>query len=89
MRAVRCVETGHPAGVVDLAEPRPGPGQVLLKVAGAGVCHSDLHILDEDLGRKGPFTLGRENAGWIAGRGAGVEGGKEGDPCRTGARARN
>ncbi|MCW4455530.1 NAD(P)-dependent alcohol dehydrogenase [Flavobacterium sp. MXW15] len=80
MKAVRFVETGHPAEVVDVPAPVPGPGQVLLKVAGAGVCHSDLHILDEDLGLKGPFTLGHENAGWIAGLGSGVEGWKEGDP---------
>ncbi len=79
MKAVRFVETGHPAEVVDLPVPVPGPGQVLLKVAGAGVCHSDLHILDEDLGLKGPFTLGHENAGWIAGLGAGVTEWKEGD----------
>ncbi|MEL1265875.1 NAD(P)-dependent alcohol dehydrogenase [Pseudoxanthomonas putridarboris] len=79
MKAVRFVETGRLAEVIDLPTPRPGPGQVLLKIAGAGVCHSDLHIMDEDLGLKGPFTLGHENAGWIAGLGVGVEGWKEGD----------
>lgn len=80
MKAVRFVGIGKPAEVVDIAQPTPGPGQVLLKIGGAGVCHSDLHIMDEDLGLKGPFTLGHENAGWIAGIGQGVDGWKEGDP---------
>lgn len=80
MKAVRFVETGRPPEIVDLPTPTPQAGQILLKIAGAGVCHSDLHVLDEDLGMKGPFTLGHENAGWIAGVGDGVEGWKEGDP---------
>jgi alcohol dehydrogenase, propanol-preferring len=80
MKAVRFVETGRPPEVIDVPTPAPGPGQVLLKVGGAGVCHSDLHILDENLGLRGPFTLGHENAGWIAGVGSGVEGSSEGDP---------
>lgn len=80
MKAVRFVETGRPPEVVDLPTPTPQAGQILLKIAGAGVCHSDLHVLDEDMGMKGPFTLGHENAGWIAAVGEGVEGWKEGDP---------
>ena len=80
MKAVRFVETGRPPEIVDLPTPTPQAGQILLKIAGAGVCHSDLHVLDEDLGMKGPFTLGHENAGWIAGVGDGVEGWNEGDP---------
>lgn len=80
MQAVRFVEVGKPAEIVDVPHPKPGPGQVLVKIGGAGVCHSDLHIMDEDMGLKGPFTLGHENAGWIAGLGQGVEGWKEGDP---------
>lgn len=80
MKAVRFVGVGKPAEIVDLERPSPGPGQVLVKIGGAGVCHSDLHIMDEDLGLKGPFTLGHENAGWIAALGQGVQGWKEGDP---------
>jgi len=79
MRAVRFIETGRPPEILDVPVPKPGPGQVLIKIAGAGVCHSDLHVLDEMAGFKGPFTLGHENAGWIAGLGAGVFGWKEGD----------
>ena len=80
MKAVRFVAVGKPAEIVDIAQPKPGPGQVLVKIGGAGVCHSDLHIMDEGLGIEGPFTLGHENAGWIAGLGAGIDGWKEGDP---------
>ncbi|WP_374012632.1 NAD(P)-dependent alcohol dehydrogenase [Pseudoxanthomonas koreensis] len=79
MKAVRFVRTGQPAEIVDIPKPMPGPGEVLLKIAGAGVCHSDLHILDEDLGLKGPFVLGHENAGWVAALGLGVKDWKEGD----------
>ncbi|MFC3551700.1 NAD(P)-dependent alcohol dehydrogenase [Lysobacter cavernae] len=80
MKAVRFIAVGQPAEVVDLPQPKPGPGQILVKIGGAGVCHSDLHVMDEELGLKGPFTLGHENAGWIAGVGQGVDGWKEGDP---------
>jgi propanol-preferring alcohol dehydrogenase len=57
--------------------PEPGPGQVLLKIGGAGACHSDLHLLEWPPGTLGfdvPFTLGHENAGWVEALGAGVEG---------------
>jgi propanol-preferring alcohol dehydrogenase len=63
----------------EIAKPSPAPGQVLIKIGGAGVCHSDLHVMEEDLGFKPPFTLGHENAGWIAELGEGVKGFKEGD----------
>jgi propanol-preferring alcohol dehydrogenase len=79
MKAVRFIAVGRPPEVVDIPAPKPGPGEVLLRIAGAGVCHSDLHILDHGLGIDGPFTLGHENTGWIAGFGAGVTGWKEGD----------
>ncbi|MCU4578780.1 NAD(P)-dependent alcohol dehydrogenase [Acinetobacter courvalinii] len=78
MKAVRYIQAGKPPEIVDLPRPEPGPGQVLLRVAAAGVCHSDLHLLDH--GRfTNPFTLGHENSGYIAGLGEGVTGFKEGD----------
>ena len=79
MRAVRFVGVGHSAQITDVPRPTPGPGQVLIRVGGAGVCHSDLHVMEEDLGFRGEFTLGHENAGWVAQLGAGVTGFKEGD----------
>lgn len=80
MQAVRFVGVGRPAQIEDVPKPSPGPGQVLIKIGGAGVCHSDLHVMEEDLGFKPPFTLGHENAGWVAALGQGVTGFKDGDP---------
>jgi len=80
MKAVRFVGAGCPAQVVDVPIPRPGPGEILVKIGGAGACHSDLHVLKH--GRRGAppqFTLGHENAGWIAALGSGIRGWKEGD----------
>ena len=53
--------------------PEPGPGEVLIKIAGAVVCSSDLHIAHEWsaeimphlAGWRFPFTLGHENGGFI------------------------
>jgi propanol-preferring alcohol dehydrogenase len=80
MQAVRFVGVGRPAQIEDVPKPSPGPGQVLIKIGGAGVCHSDLHVMEEGLGFKPPFTLGHENAGWVAALGQGVTGFKDGDP---------
>lgn len=59
--------------------PKPGPGEVLLKVAGAGACHSDVHIYNEfEPDAPGsippPFILGHENSGWVEALGEGVQG---------------
>ena len=79
MRAVRFTGVGKPAQIESVVKPSPGPGQVLIKIGGAGVCHSDLHVMEEDLGFTPPFTLGHENAGWVSEVGEGVTGFKEGD----------
>ena len=57
--------------------PEPGPGEVLVKVGGAGACHSDLHLLELPAGVRSftlPFTLGHENAGWVEADGFGRNG---------------
>src|SRR5262249_16806913 len=46
MRALRLMDWGKPAELCEVAVPEPGPGEVLLKVGGAGACHSDLHLMD-------------------------------------------
>jgi alcohol dehydrogenase, propanol-preferring len=79
MKAVRFVGVGYPAQIRDVPKPETGPGQVLIRIGGAGVCHSDLHVMEQDLGFRGEFTLGHENAGWVAEIGAGVTGLQEGD----------
>ena len=64
--------------------PRPGPGEVLLRIGGAGVCHSELHVLYEfppdAMPWRLPFTVGHENSGWIEELGAGVRGLETGQP---------
>jgi propanol-preferring alcohol dehydrogenase len=63
--------------------PEPGPGEVLVKVGGAGACHSDLHLMEAPAGTKDislPFTLGHENAGWVEQMGPGATGFAPGDP---------
>jgi propanol-preferring alcohol dehydrogenase len=63
--------------------PVPGPGEVLVRVGGAGACHSDLHLMDWPAGElpfDPPFTLGHENAGWVHELGAGVTGVRVGEP---------
>ena len=63
--------------------PEPGPGEVLVKVGGAGACHSDLHLLEAPAGSQSfslPFTLGHENAGWVETMGPGATGFAPGDP---------
>lgn len=80
MRAVRLF--GHKdVRIVEIDKPEPRDGEILIKIAAAGVCHSDLHLIDHDtLGKVEPFTLGHENAGWIEELGSGATGFKKGDP---------
>src|SRR5688572_9171891 len=80
MKAVRYVGARQSPEIVDIPKPKPAPGQVLIRTAGAGVCHSDLHVLDGGFEAPGPFTLGHENAGWIEELGGGVKGWKVGEP---------
>ncbi|MEV0645444.1 NAD(P)-dependent alcohol dehydrogenase [Phytomonospora sp. NPDC050363] len=77
MKAFQLLEPGV-AELVDVEVPEPGPGEVLLKVAGAGVCHSDLHILHADAWQPLPMTIGHEVSGHVAAVGTGVTGWDEG-----------
>jgi propanol-preferring alcohol dehydrogenase len=64
--------------------PEPGPGEVLVAIGGAGLCHSDLHVTKDfpagSLPWTFPFTLGHENAGWVRAVGQGVHGLDVGQP---------
>ena len=66
MFAARLVEAGKPLEVSEVPTPEVVEDQVLVKIAGAGVCHSDLHILDMAAGLALPLTLGHENTGYVA-----------------------
>ena len=57
----------------------PGPGEVLVEVRAAGVCHSDLHPARGDWPMKTPVVLGHEGAGIVREVGAGVTALKAGD----------
>jgi propanol-preferring alcohol dehydrogenase len=82
VKAFQFVELQKPAEIREVEVPEPGPGQVLIKVGGAGACHSDLHILEAPAGTPFalPFTLGHENAGWVEELGSGATGFAVGDP---------
>jgi alcohol dehydrogenase, propanol-preferring len=64
----------------DMALPKPGPQQVLLRVSACGVCRTDLHIVDGELTQpKLPLIPGHEIVGTVAALGDGVTGLKRGD----------
>ena len=82
MQAYQLVEWQRPPELRDVAVPEPGPGEVLVKVGGACVCHTDLRVMGWPAGAHAyelPFTLGHENAGWVEVVGAGVDGWRPGD----------
>jgi alcohol dehydrogenase, propanol-preferring len=75
MRAYRLLDWQRP-GFTEVAMPAPGPGQVLVRVGGVGLCHSDVLFLQAPPGLLPypvPFTLGHEIAGWVERLGAGVD----------------
>lgn len=83
MRALQLIDWKREPEMVEVPKPTPGPGQVVVKIGGAGACHSDLHLIHDFapgmLPYKLPFTLGHENAGWVDSVGSGVTSVKEGD----------
>jgi S-(hydroxymethyl)glutathione dehydrogenase/alcohol dehydrogenase len=73
-------EPGRPVSVEPLLLDPPGPDEVLVRVAAAGVCHSDVHLADGLLGEgRWPMVLGHEGAGVVEAVGAGVTGLEAGD----------
>ena len=65
---------GQPLGLRELSEPRPGPGQVALRVHACGVCRTDLHVVDGELpDAKLPLVLGHQVVGTVEEAGDGVE----------------
>src|SRR5450759_3650305 len=70
--------------LTEVPMPEPGRGQVVIKVGGAGACHSDLHLMhDFEAGQlpwDPPFTLGHETAGWVSALGVDITGLEVGQP---------
>jgi D-arabinose 1-dehydrogenase-like Zn-dependent alcohol dehydrogenase len=93
MRAQRLDTQTRTFEVTDVPIPSPGPGEVLIKVAFCGICHSDISLIDGTFPPMGPrvITQGHEASGTIAELGAEVVGWTVGDrvvpaagrPCRV------
>ena len=74
MRAMVLCRQGEPLATERLADPEPGPGQVLVRVGACGVCRTDVHVADGDLREpKLPLVPGHQVAGEVIGRGDGAE----------------
>ncbi|WP_295460264.1 alcohol dehydrogenase AdhP [uncultured Pseudomonas sp.] len=81
MKAAVVTAFGQPLEFREVEVPTPGPGQVLVKIAASGVCHTDLHAAQGDWPVKPnpPFIPGHEGVGHVVAVGAGVTHVKEGD----------
>src|ERR1700722_6140475 len=84
MLAYRLLSPPQQPELQDVPKPLPGPGQILVKVGGCGLCHTDIGIMNRTKAKffdpPPPFTLGHEIAGWVAEIGQGVVGFKIGEP---------
>jgi Zn-dependent alcohol dehydrogenase len=63
----------RPIEIAELELDPPGPGEILVKVGAAGLCHSDLSVINGSRPRVMPMALGHEAAGEVVGLGEGVE----------------
>ncbi|WP_197933081.1 alcohol dehydrogenase AdhP [Spirosoma aureum] len=81
MKAAVLHAYGQPLQIEQLPVPVVGPGQLLVKVAACGVCHTDLHAIDGDWPVKAtlPLVPGHEGVGTVVAVGAGVTNIREGD----------
>ena len=74
MRAFRIHEWLSEPKLDQVEKPEPGAGEILIRIAGAGVCSSDVHVVYEWSPETMPhldawslpLTLGHENGGWIS-----------------------
>src|SRR5712692_1795746 len=66
MKAAVLEQVGGPMGVEDIPEPKPRQGEVLIKVAACGVCHTDLHVIKGEVKFPMPCVLGHEISGVVA-----------------------
>ena len=85
MKAVRLHHYGERPVVEDVAEPEvTDPFDVVVRIGGAGLCRTDLHIVEGQWAAKSnvalPYTLGHENAGWVHAVGTAVEHLQPGEP---------
>jgi 6-hydroxycyclohex-1-ene-1-carbonyl-CoA dehydrogenase len=81
MKAALFQGSGKPLEVTEVPTPEPKSGEILVKVAACGVCHTDLHYIDHGVPtfKQPPMILGHEPSGPVAALGDGVTNFKEGD----------
>ncbi|MDA1001706.1 MAG: Zn-dependent alcohol dehydrogenase, partial [bacterium] len=79
MRAAILREVGKPLSVEEIEVDPPREGEVLVKMAAAGVCHSDYHAMNGELPAPMPIILGHEGSGVVEEVGPGVTSLKKGD----------
>lgn len=72
MRAAVLSKVGGPLAIEELRKPKPQAGEVLVKVAACGVCHSDLHVIKGEATFPLPAVLGHEISGTVEETGPGV-----------------
>jgi S-(hydroxymethyl)glutathione dehydrogenase/alcohol dehydrogenase len=80
VRAALLSSVGAPLELTEIELPEPGSGKVRVKLAAAGVCHSDLSLSNGVLRAKTPVVLGHEGAGTVVSVGEGVDSVRPGDP---------
>ncbi|HEX8664567.1 MAG TPA: zinc-dependent alcohol dehydrogenase family protein [Beijerinckiaceae bacterium] len=68
-----------PLSIEEIELDPPGPGEILVRIAAAGLCHSDLSVIEGNRPRPMPMALGHEAAGVVEELGAGVDDLKKGD----------
>jgi S-(hydroxymethyl)glutathione dehydrogenase/alcohol dehydrogenase len=83
MRAAVLRQIGEPMRIENVEIGKPGPREVLIRTAAAGVCHSDLHFLEGSFPQALPVVLGHESAGVVEQVGADVRTVKVGDHVVT------
>ena len=75
MRAMVLAQPGEPLQLQQLPKPRPGPGELLLRVTACGICRTDLHVVDGELTEPAlPLVPGHQIVGEVEALGAGVSG---------------
>jgi len=79
VRGVIARAKGEPVEIATITIPDPGPGEVVVKIAACGVCHTDLTYREGGINDEFPFLLGHEAAGFVESVGAGVDSVLEGD----------
>lgn len=78
--AERPYAASRPLSIESVTLADPGPGEVLVRIAFAGLCHSDLSVINGDRPRPMPMALGHEASGYVERCGPGVDDLKPGDP---------